>query len=79
MEGGHGYRFISVNIPNMHFIEDNLSFASTNTWRLPTEYEIRDALLSVKQMGGQAVRIYTLSVRKRIDDGTIPNYVMGPG
>ncbi len=79
MEGGHEYRFISVNIPNLHFIEDNLPFASTNPWRLPTEYEIRDALLSVKQMGGQAVRIYTLSVRKRIDDGTIPNYVTGPG
>jgi mannan endo-1,4-beta-mannosidase len=79
MESGHEYRFISVNIPNLHLIEDHLPFTSTNSWRLPTEYEMRDALLSVKQMGGQAVRIYTLSVKKHLDDGTVPNYVTGPG
>jgi len=79
MDGAAEYRFISFNIPNLHYVEDNLPFAEMNSWRLPDEFEITDALTAISQMGGRAVRIYTLSVRKSDDDPAIPRHVLGPG
>ena len=79
MEGDKEFRFVSFNVPNLHYIEDNLPFEGTNPWRIPDEFEIRDALTSVKQMGGRVVRTYTLSVRKAGDDAAIPRHVLGPG
>ena len=35
MEGDKEYRFISVNIPNLHLVEDNMAFEATNEWRFP--------------------------------------------
>jgi hypothetical protein len=72
-------RFISFNVPCVHYSEDNMAFTETNPWRLPDEYEIADALESVRQMGGQVVRIYTLSVRRPGEDPNIPRHVIGPG
>jgi len=79
MEGQNEYRFISFNIPNLHYVEDNLPFEEMNPWRLPNEFEITDALLAVKQMGGRVARTYTLSVRKGDDDPATPRHVLGPG
>ena len=78
-DGETEYRFISFNIPNLHYVEDNLSFHATNPFRLPDDFEIRDALMSVRQMGGQVVRIYTLSVRKQGEGESRPVFVSGPG
>jgi hypothetical protein len=72
-------RFISFNVPCLHYNEDNMSFAETNPWRLPNEFEIADALEAVRQMGGQVVRIYTLSVRRPGEDPNIPRHIIGPG
>jgi hypothetical protein len=58
MDGGQPFRFISFNLPNLQMIEDNLPFAGTNPWRLPDEFEIRDGLATVRQMGGTVVRTY---------------------
>ena len=79
MDGDKELRFISFNIPNLHYIEDNVPFEQTNHWRLPNEFEITDALLAIKQMGGQVARTYTLSVRKPGEDSAIPRHVLGPG
>lgn len=92
MEGSDEFRFISFNIPNLHYIEDNLpfepdgvgfdpvqGFALPNPWRLPNEFEITDALTAIKQMGGKVARIYTLSVRRPGEDPAIPRHVLGPG
>ena len=79
MDGGRELRFISVNIPNLHYIEDNLPFECTNPWRLPDEFEIRDALGAVKQLGGKVARIYVFSVRKQDDTPDIIRHVLGPG
>jgi mannan endo-1,4-beta-mannosidase len=79
MDGGRELRFISFNIPNLHYIEDNLPFMEINPWRLPNEFEIRDALASVRQMGGQVVRTYTLSVKSASDADDIPRHVLAPG
>lgn len=79
MDGKNEVRFVSFNIPNLHYIEDSFAFKETNPWRLPDEYEISDALMSIKQMGGEVVRIYTLSVAKADEDKNIPRHVLGPG
>lgn len=71
-------RFISYNIPCLHYNEDYLPFDQTNDWRFPDEFEIRDALEAVRQMGGQVVRTYTLSIRKAGDTPATPRHVLGP-
>jgi hypothetical protein len=74
MEGNKEYRFISFNIPNLHLIEDNMAFEATNEWRFPDEFEITDALQTVKQMGGRAARTYVISICKK--DGSSQYHVM---
>ena len=72
-------RFLSFNIPNLHYIEDDWRFTSTQRYRLPDGFEIRDALRTVKAMGGRVVRVYALSVRKSSDRPDTPRHVIGPG
>jgi mannan endo-1,4-beta-mannosidase len=79
MEGHKPFRFISFNLPNLQLIEDNMPFAETNAWRLPDAFEIRDGLMTVRQMGGTVVRTYSLSVVRTNDDPDMPGYVLGPG
>jgi hypothetical protein len=79
MDGDRELRFISVNIPNLHYIEDYLPFTGTNPWRLPDEFEIRDALTTVRQIGGKVARMYTLSVRRQDDTPSIIRHVEAPG
>jgi hypothetical protein len=78
MEGDEEFRFISFNIPNLHYIEDYFPFEETNPWRLPDEYEIRDALTSIKQMGGRVARTYVISVRRQDDQPGLIRHVEGP-
>jgi mannan endo-1,4-beta-mannosidase len=78
MDGNTELRFISCNIPNLHYVEDYLPFSGTNPWRLPDDFEIRDALMAIKQMGGKVARVYVFSVRKESDTSAI-YYVEGPG
>lgn len=76
---GKEFRFVSWNIPNLHLVEDNFEFLGTSSWRWPDEFEINDALESVRQMGGTVVRPYVISVRR--DDGDMGQHVhvTGPG
>jgi len=55
-----------------------MAFEATNPWRLPDAFEIRDALESVKMMGGTVARIYTITVRRQDDLPDTPRYVLGP-
>ena len=79
MDGDRELRFISVNIPNLHYLEDDLPFNGTSQWRLPDEFEIRDALTAVKQLGGKVARIYVFSVKKQDDTPDIIRHVQAPG
>lgn len=72
-------RFVSFNIPNLHYNEDQMAFTQTNAWSLPDAFEIADALEAVRQMGGRVVRIYTLSVRSDGDAPDIPRHITAPG
>jgi mannan endo-1,4-beta-mannosidase len=78
-DGKETLRFISYNIPNLHYIEDYMKFDATNPWKLPDEFEIRDALRTIKQIGGNVTRIYVPSVRKQGESEKIIRHVEAPG
>ncbi len=78
-EGDQEFRFLSFNVPNLHYIEDDMRFAQAMPFRWPNEYEVRDALDSIRQMGGRVARTYALSVRKFDDPIDMPRHVLGPG
>lgn len=79
MEGDKEYRFISFNIPNLHLVEDNMAFEATNEWRFPDEFEITDALTTIKELGGRAARTYVVSICKKTGPNAIPCHVKKPG
>ncbi len=79
MDGDKEFRFVSFNIPNLNFVEDEMAFTRKNAFRLPGSFEIQDALESIKQIGGKAVRIYTIPVKRKTDTEEIPRYVLAPG
>ena len=78
-DGDKPYRFISFNIPNLMVQEDAYEFTKPNPWRWPDEFEIEDALESVRQMGGQVVRTYVLSVHRDGSDMGDVVHVERPG
>ncbi len=78
-DGDRPFRFISFNIPNLHYVEDDMRFDQSMPFRLPDAFEIDDALGAIEQMGGQVVRMYALSVSKPDDPAVLPRYVLGPG
>lgn len=63
-------RFISVNVPNLHVVEDG-------GWHLPDPWEQRDALCAVRQMGGGVARTYVISVGE--SGAELPRHVTAPG
>jgi len=78
-DGDREFRFLSFNIPNLHYVEDDMRFDQSMPFRLPDAFEIDDALGAIEQMGGQVVRTYTLSVKKADDPEGLPRYILGPG
>src|SRR4051812_46673559 len=79
IESGKPFRFISVNIPNLQLIEDNFAPSAKTAWAWPNDFELNDALESVRQMGGTVARTYVLSVRREGSDMGDFVYVRGPG
>jgi hypothetical protein len=78
-DGEQEFRFVSFNIPNLHQVEDDLSPNKETAWGWPTEFEITDALESIRQLGGQVVRTYVLTVKRAGSDMGDYVYVKGPG
>jgi len=78
-DGDRVFRFLSFNIPNLHYVEDDMRFDCGVPFRLPDQFEIDDALGTIEQMGGQVVRSYTLSLSKPGDPANLPRYILGPG
>jgi hypothetical protein len=78
-DGEREFRFISFNVPNLMVIEDAYEFTRPNPWRWPDDFEIEDALESVRQMGGQVVRTYVLSVYREGSDMGECVHVRRPG
>lgn len=78
-EGAQPFRFLSFNIPNLTYTEDDLRFTQVNGFRWPTTFEINDALGTIRQMGGRVARSYVLSVAKTNDPIGMPRHILGPG
>jgi mannan endo-1,4-beta-mannosidase len=79
VEDGKPFRFISFNIPNLTYTEDDMRFEQLSGFRLPTAFEVDDALATIRQMGGRVARTYVLSVRKTNDPPNLPRHILGPG
>jgi len=79
MDGENELRFVSFNIPNLAYIEDDHRFEQVNPFRVADEFEIRDALETIRQMGGRVTRMYVPSVRKAGDDTSVVRHVLAPG
>jgi len=79
LDGNRPYRFVSFDVPNLNYIEDDMRFRQANPYRLPTEYEMRDVFETINQMGGQVVRIYTIPVKNANFPSDAPTYVLAPG
>ncbi len=79
MDGNKELRFVSYDIPNLAYVEDYMPFGASSPFRLPDEFEIRDALKAIKMAGGKVARIYTLSVRRVGESPNIIRHVEGPG
>ncbi len=78
-DGDKQFRFLSLDIPNLLVVEDNVPFAEENPWRLPDKFEINDALETLRQLGGTATRSYVITVVKTNDLSGTPRHVLGPG
>jgi hypothetical protein len=78
-EGDREFRFLSFNIPNLFYVEDDLRFEQTLPFRWPDRFEMDDALGTIAQVGGRVVRTYTLAVRKADDPPGIPRFILSPG
>lgn len=75
MEGDREYRFVSINIPNLHVNEDPLPY-----WHRIDPWEVEDAFRTIRLMGGRVTRIYTLSIRGGIRPGNSGiAHLYGPG
>src|SRR4030042_5720855 len=51
-DGDREFRFLSFNIPNLHYVEDDMRFDRSMQFRLPAAFEIDDAPGTIEQMGG---------------------------
>ncbi|GAB5459012.1 MAG: hypothetical protein Hens3KO_20420 [Henriciella sp.] len=79
MNGDQPFRFLSINIPTLLYVEDEMTFTETNPIRLPNEFEIRDSLASARALGGQVVRSYSIPVRSNRLPSEADTYVEAPG
>ena len=78
-DGTNEFRFLSLNIPNLLVVEDNVPFAEENPWRLPDKFEINDALETLQSLGGTVTRSYVITVVKTNDLPGTPRHVLAPG
>jgi hypothetical protein len=73
MDGAEEFCFFGLDAPellqNQHQVKPDFSN------RFPDEYEIRDALTTIRQMGGLATRCYTFPIHRSGD--SIPVYITG--
>ncbi len=68
---GKPFHFVSFNAPDLHVVEDG-------SWHPITAWEQEDALATIQRVGGQVVRIYTMSVLGGLNNGSW-THVQGPG
>lgn len=74
-DGKEEFRFISINIPNLHVNEDPLPY-----WHRVDPWEMEDAFKTICLMQGRVTRIYTFSIRGGLRPGNNGiAHIYGPG
>lgn len=66
MEGADEFRYISVDMPDSLQLISNYRFDGnygSTRYRLPDEYELRDCVRSVRQLGGRVIRTFVITCR----------------
>ncbi|AOS44787.1 hypothetical protein Verru16b_01856 [Lacunisphaera limnophila] len=66
-DGDREYRFVSVNMPDVLQIITNYRFDGETPelrLRVPDEFEQRDAIRTVRQMGGRTLRTFMITARQ---------------
>ncbi|WP_303315405.1 hypothetical protein Q4Q34_15285 [Flavivirga abyssicola] len=79
LDGDKTFRFLSYNVPTMNYVEDNMDFEETNPYGIPSEFELRDLFETLKLVGGNVARTYTIPVRNKNFPAESVTYVEGPG
>lgn len=67
VDGDHPFRWISVNAPDSFQIISNYRFDAEHPaarYRLPDDYELRDCVRSVRQLGGRVMRTFVITVHR---------------
>jgi len=72
IENGKPFRFLGLAAPNLQANESQLLSDWSN--RFPDEYELRDALDSLRRVGARATRTFSLSIHHPADGG-VPVYL----
>ncbi len=78
-DGDEEFRFLSINVPTLNYVEDEMAFEVTNPYGLPNEFELRDLFKTVNILGGKVVRSYTIPVRNLNFPPEAVTYVEAPG
>jgi mannan endo-1,4-beta-mannosidase len=65
-EGDQEFRFVSVNLPDiLQVITNNVFDGDRETrLRLPDEFELRDGVRTVRQLGGRVLRTFVITCRQ---------------
>jgi hypothetical protein len=66
-EGEREYRWVSVNAPDSFQLITNYRFDAEQPdgrYRLPNEYELRDCVRTVRQMGGRVLRTFVITCHR---------------
>lgn len=78
MDGDKVFRFVSFNVPTLHYNEDEFEFSQLHAYSLPDEFELRDVFETISQIGGKVIRMYTIPVKMEFEPDGTPTYVTGP-
>lgn len=78
-DGDEEFRFISVNVPTINYVENEMRFDETNLYTLPDPWELRDMHKAVPQIGGQVAQGYIIPVRNTNFPAEAVTYVEAPG
>jgi hypothetical protein len=65
-DGEREFRFVSVNVPDVLQLITNYRFEGgpDGRFRLPDDFELRDAVETVHQLGGQVMRTFVITCRR---------------
>jgi len=64
VEGSREFRYVSVNMPDSFQLITNYRFDTeqpAGRYRLPNEFELRDCVHSVRQLGGRVIRTFVIT------------------